>query len=125
MVRGRIVAAAVVLLLAAAVPSFSEGLSSSLGIASAAVAVLGTGVLVAHVFASVPRLVVDPARIGPANGVIAQLGSVGALTGPPMVGHLVSENGWPALSVLIALFTTTFALLMASAERAGRPARAS
>ena len=118
--ESRVVLAAVVLLVVAAFPAFSAGLSSALGIASAAIAVLGSGALVAHVFASVPRLVCDPGKIGPANGLIAQIGSIGALSGPPAVGYLVSASGWPALSLLIVAFSVTFVLLTASAERTSR-----
>ena len=113
-----VIFAAVAALVLAAIPAFSVGLSSQLGIWFAALAVFGSGVLVAHVFASVPRLVNDPEKIGPANGLIAQIGSIGALSGPPVVGYLVSENGWLALSTLVIMFSVIFLIPMTLAERA-------
>jgi nitrate/nitrite transporter NarK len=116
--QGPIVLAAVAILISAAIPAFHSGLVSSVGIAFAAFAVGGAGVLVGHVFASVPRLVVEPSQIGPANGLIAQIGSIGALTGPPVVGFLVAANGWIALSLLVVVFAVFFAVFMSMAERA-------
>jgi len=115
-----VVLAAVGFLILAAFPGFSVRLPSTLGLAFAALAVFGSGALVSHVFASVPRLVIDPEKIGPANGLIAQIGSVGALSGPPVVGYLVLGNGWLALSALIVLFSVAFWFIMATAERAAR-----
>lgn len=121
--QGRVVLAAVVLLVLAAFPAFSVRLPSSLGLGFVALAVFGSGVLVAHVFASVPRLVRDPQKIGPANGLIAQIGSVGALSGPPVVGYLVLAHGWLALSALTVLFSVAFWILMSAAERAAGAVR--
>jgi MFS family permease len=123
MLAGRIgsrplILAAVVALIGTAVPAFHAGLSSPAGISFATLAVSGTGVLVAHVFASVPRLIGDPAKIGPANGLIAQIGSIGALTGPPLLGYLVGTHGWMALATLVAVFSVSFTVFMATAERA-------
>lgn len=76
-----------------------------------ATAVFVSGVLVAQTFTAVPRMVGDAANIGPSNGLVAQLGSVGALAGPPLVGFLVSTQGWSALPFIIGFFTLTFAVL--------------
>lgn len=121
--QSRVVLAAVAFLVLAAFPGFSVRLPSPFGLAFVSLAVFGSGVLVAHVFASVPRLVTDPEKIGPANGLIAQIGSVGALSGPPVVGYLVLGNGWMALSALIVLFSVIFWFTMATAERTAKTVR--
>jgi MFS family permease len=117
-----IILAAAALLAASAFPAFGAG-PGRLPILFATLAVFAGGILMAFTFAAVPRLVADPARIGPANGLITQLGSLGALTGPPLVGALVSAEGWAALSALIVLFTLSFVAL-ALAANAAAPATA-
>ncbi|MEO1680755.1 MAG: MFS transporter [Pseudomonadota bacterium] len=77
----------------------------------AAVAVLMSGVLVAQTFATVPRVAHTPHLVGPTNGLVAQLGSVGALTGPPMIGALITFAGWSAVPWVVAGFALSFAAL--------------
>lgn len=115
--RGPVVIGAVILLVVTAVPAFHIAVRDAAGLATASLAVGASGVLVAHVFAAVPRLVEDPAQIGPANGLIAQIGSLGALTGPPLVGALVAGLGWLAVPILVSAFAFGFALLANAAER--------
>lgn len=119
---GPVVFVAVVLLVISTFPAFDGRLSLGLGMGFAASAIAAAGVLIAHVFASVPRLVGDPRQIGPANGLIAQIGSIGSLCGPPVVGYLVSASGWVALAAVAAGFAILFLLLMSLAERAVRRA---
>lgn len=108
------------LLIAGALATFMPGLTLPEMVACASLAVFAGGVLMAFTFAAVPRLVPGPAAIGPANGLITQLGSLGALTGPPMVGALVSTMGWTALSTLITGFTLAFLTLALAAQAAAR-----
>lgn len=112
-----LVALAATLLVVSAVPAYLPGIAQTWAVLSAGVAVFATGILVAMVFAGVPRFVDAPGQIGPANGVIAQIGSIGALSGPPVVGYLVAGFGWLALSALIIGFAVAFLILMARAER--------
>jgi nitrate/nitrite transporter NarK len=65
-------------------------------------------------------LVPSPERIGPANGLIAQIGSVGALTGPPVIGFFIATSGWTALPVMIVIFTLSFVGFAISANAAQR-----
>ncbi len=115
-----LIAAAAVLLLASALPAFEPGFGSSVAIAAATVAVFGSGILMAFTFSAIPRLVPHSTRIGPANGLIAQLGSIGAFLGPPMVGSLVSQYGWGALSLLIVAFMLMFIALAWAALSASK-----
>lgn len=109
-----------VLLVASALPAFEPGFRSSAALAAATVAVFGSGILMAFTFAAVPRLVLHPNRIGPANGLIAQLGSIGAFLGPPLVGSLVSRYGWGALSLLVVAFMLMFIALARAALSASK-----
>ena len=69
-----ILMSAAVLLLVSAFPAFHSAAVVPVTVAFAALAIFATGVLVASVFAAVP-LVPSPDDIGPANGLIAQIGS--------------------------------------------------
>lgn len=104
-----IILVAAAILIASAFPAFNQGSIAHYAVSFAALAVFASGILVASTFAAVPRLVANAEKIGPANGLIAQLGSVGALTGPPIVGYFVSLNGWMALSIMLIIFTLSFA----------------
>ncbi|HCH99990.1 MAG: hypothetical protein CME00_00105 [Geminicoccus sp.] len=118
--ENRIVLGAAALLLASAFPAFHPAAAVPVTVAFAALAIFATGVLVASVFAAVPRLVPSPERIGPANGLIAQIGSVGALTGPPIIGFFIATSGWTALPVMIVIFTLSFVGFAISANAAQR-----
>ncbi len=118
--ENRIVLGAAALLLASAFPAFHPVAAVPVTVAFAALAIFATGVLVASVFAAVPRLVPSPERIGPANGLIAQIGSVGALTGPPIIGFFIATSGWTALPVMIVIFTLSFVGFAISANAAQR-----
>lgn len=58
-----------------------------------------------------------------ANGLVAQLGSFGALVGPPLFGAAVAAAGWPALVVVIAMLAVLGLVILVKAEH-GRPAAA-
>ncbi|MEM9249218.1 MAG: MFS transporter [Pseudomonadota bacterium] len=105
-------------LVAATVPTFAEGAMLDQIIPFAAAAVFMSGLLVAQTFAAVPRVAGASHLVGPSNGLVAQLGSVGALTGPPLIGALVASAGWAAVPVVAAAFAATFLLLFLLALRA-------
>ncbi|MEU9790264.1 MFS transporter [Streptomyces sparsogenes] len=82
------------------------GSAGGLGISmtSAVLIAVTNELVVATVFAALPLVVRTSADVGVANGVVAQLGSVGSLAGPPLVGLVVTAaDGWwvvgPALLV--------------------------
>ncbi len=54
-----------------------------------------SGILPAIVFAALPRLG-GKNGIGPANGILAQAGALGSLSGPPLYAFWVSISGWTA-----------------------------
>ncbi|WP_107497476.1 MFS transporter [Thalassobius sp. I31.1] len=103
--------AASIALTAATFPVFATTASLHQIIPFAAVAIFMSGILVAQTFSTVPKVAGSPKLIGPSNGLIAQLGSVGALAGPPMVGALISVADWNAIPILVAGFTMSFAIL--------------
>lgn len=105
-------------LIAATFSTFADGAPPSQIIPFAALAIFMSGILVAQTFTAVPRIADTPRLIGPSNGLVAQLGSVGALTGPPMIGALVSATGWNTVPVIVAGFTLSFAFLYVLALKA-------
>ncbi|WP_208354237.1 CynX/NimT family MFS transporter [Pseudaestuariivita rosea] len=106
-----------VLLVATAFPAFHTSLPLAGTITFVALSVFANGILVAMVFSSVPRMVPSPNFIGPANGLITQIGSIGAVVGPPIVGYAITLIGWLAVPWLVAINAALFALLMIVAER--------
>lgn len=65
---------------------------------SALIIALANELVVATVFAAVPLAVRASSDLGAANGLVAQLGSIGALATPPLVGLAVTAvDGWWAV----------------------------
>lgn len=117
-----IATAATALLIASASIAFSIAIETSQIVTFATVAVVMTGVLVAQTFAAVPKVAGCEKQIGPTNGLVAQLGSVGALIGPPVIGALVASVGWTAVPWVVASFAISFAYLFHFALKAQSPA---
>ncbi len=97
--------------------AFAETAEVSRIVTFSAVAVFMSGALVAQTFAAVPRVAGTAHLIGPTNGLVAQLGSVGALTGPPGIGVLIAYAGWGAVPFAVAGFTLSYAALLILALR--------
>lgn len=89
---------------AAAVPAFAGDGSGGLGIAAAALILFANGAVVSAMFAAVPCLAGHPSGVALGNGLIAQLGSLGTLLGPPLFGAVIAAAGWPAIPALILVF---------------------
>ncbi|WP_323019857.1 MFS transporter [Pararhodobacter sp.] len=117
---GLLIGLAGALLLLCALPAFDPRLGLGAAMAAAVIAVYGSGVLTGFTFAAVPRLAPSPAEVGPTNGLIAQLASIGAFLGPPLIGGLVTRYGWQALSLAIIGFTLSFLILGWAALRAAQ-----
>ena len=90
---------------AAALPTFLSGGWLDLAIGAAAIILFANGVVVSAMLATVPRLANRPSDVALGNGLIAQLGSLGTLLGPPLFGAMTAEAGWPANAGLILAFT--------------------
>jgi len=103
-----IAASAAIVLIVSAFLAFADAAVPFQVVTFAAMAVLTSGILVAQTFAAVPRVTRTPLLIGPTNGLVAQLGSVGALTGPPMIGTLITSAGWSVVPFVVAAFTLSF-----------------
>jgi hypothetical protein len=88
----------------AAAPAFLAGEAMALGVAAAAIVLFANGIVVSALFAAVPRLARDPVGIALGNGLVAQLGSLGTLLGPPLFGAAIAAGGWPTAPVLILGF---------------------
>ena len=90
---------------AAALPTFLSGGWLDLGIGAAAIILFANGIVVSAMFATVPLLANRPSGVALGNGLIAQLGSLGTLLGPPLFGAMTAEAGWLANAGLILAFT--------------------
>ncbi|MEL7114058.1 MAG: MFS transporter [Pseudomonadota bacterium] len=103
-----IASSAALVLIFSAFLAFTDFATPSQVVTFASCAVFMSGILVAQTFAAVPIVASTPHLIGPTNGLVAQLGSVGALTGPPMIGALVTSTGWSAVPLVVVGFTLSF-----------------
>jgi predicted MFS family arabinose efflux permease len=90
---------------AAALPTFLSGARLDLAIGAAAIILIANGVVVSAMFATVPLLAKRPSGVALGNGLIAQLGSLGTLFGPPLFGAMTAAAGWLANAGLILAFT--------------------
>lgn len=86
---------------AATILVFSAAIPMTLNLIGAGAAFVIAGLVPAAVFAWVPTLAAHPSAIGPVNGLIAQLGSLGSLLGPPLIAAWVSSFGWGAAPLLL------------------------
>ena len=111
---------------AAAVPVFAPAIPAPLVVAAIAVFFLAGGLVPAVAFASVPVLVRTPHGIGPANGLLAQFGSIGSLAGPPLLTLWVEWTGWSWAMLPIVLVSAAGVAcawtVLASSETARAPA---
>ncbi|WP_079040942.1 MULTISPECIES: CynX/NimT family MFS transporter [unclassified Streptomyces] len=83
---------------AGAFAAFAGAGGLGLSVGSALIIALANELVVATVFAAVPLAVRASSDLGAANGLVAQLGSIGALATPPLVGLAVTAvDGWWAV----------------------------
>jgi predicted MFS family arabinose efflux permease len=89
---------------------------------AAAALMAANGVVVAGVFAAVPRVAAAPDHLAVVNGLVGQLGSAGSLLGPPLFAWAAVAAGWGVLPPLVAAFTALglVLLLLAEARAAAR-----
>ncbi|MDJ0686291.1 MAG: MFS transporter [Alphaproteobacteria bacterium] len=118
-----IVSGASISLVVCAFPTFADDATANQIVLFACVAIFMSGILIAQTFASVPRVAGAPRFIGPSNGLVAQLGSVGALTGPPLIGGLIAYADWKAVPFAVSGFTLSYAALFVLALKSenGQP----
>jgi predicted MFS family arabinose efflux permease len=118
----RALLAAGLLMPLASFPVVRAGGSFGASVLAAAALLAANGVVVAGVFAAVPRMAAAPDHLAVVNGLIAQLGSAGTLLGPPLFALAVGVAGWGTFPPLVAAFTGLglVALLLAEKGAAGR-----
>ena len=85
-------------------------------VSGAAALLAANGVVVAGVFAAVPRVAAAPDHLAVVNGLVAQLGSTGSLLGPPLFAWAVGVAGWGVLPPFVAVFTVLGLVLLLLAE---------
>ncbi|WP_078610353.1 MFS transporter [Streptomyces milbemycinicus] len=101
------------------------GSTGGLGISmtSAVLIAVTNELVVATVFAALPLVVRTSADVGMANGVVAQLGSVGSLAGPPLVGLVVTAaDGWWAVGPTLLVGCAVGVVLLRAAVGRGQQA---
>jgi MFS family permease len=111
---GRLVAAGTIASVVLAAISYSAAVPLPWAVAGFALSFALGGVVPAAAFAAVPRLAAEPRAIGPINGLIAQAGSLGSLTGPPLLALWVGWTDWalaPVLLLAIAALGAAAALM--------------
>jgi MFS family permease len=103
---------------AAAVPAFLADGALASGVIAAVVLLLIYGGMIAGMFAAVPRIAQDQGLLDLTNGLVAQLGSLGSLLGPPLFSAVVTAAGWAAVAPLTLAFTLVgLGLWMAALRR--------
>lgn len=100
-VRLRQMATAELIIIPAAWLVFRQGGSLITALCGGTVIFLANEMLIATVFAYVPVVGRGPRQANAVNGLVAQVGSLGALVGPPLFGAAVDWAGWPLLVALI------------------------
>ncbi|ARX89303.1 hypothetical protein SMD44_08790 [Streptomyces alboflavus] len=87
-------------------------------VSSALVVALSNELVVASVFAAIPLAVRATSDMDAANGLVAQLGSIGALAAPPLVGLAVTAaDGWWAVGPCLLVGTGAGTVLLCLATR--------
>jgi MFS family permease len=112
----RPLAAAGLLMPLASWPMVGAGGSFAGSVLAAAGLMAANGVVVAGVFAAVPRVAAAPDHLAVVNGLVAQLGSAGAVLGPPLFAWAAAAAGWRVLPPLVAAFSVVGLVLLLLAE---------
>ncbi|MFC4033483.1 MFS transporter [Streptomyces polygonati] len=104
----------------ACLPAFSRSVPLTAAVGAAFLALLVDGLLISAVFAAVPAIARRPEEVDLAGGALAQLGSLGILTGPPLFGLVVGQAGWGGGTVVATLIFTALGagLLLVTARSA-------
>lgn len=111
----------VALLMPAAAFAAFGGVGGTAGsVSSALVVALSNELVVASVFAAIPLAVRATSDMDAANGLVAQLGSIGALAAPPLVGLAVTvADGWWAVGPCLLVGCGAGTVLLCLAARGG------
>lgn len=97
---------------------FTVGLPANVYLAAALMFL--DGLIASAIFASVPSLVPDVARLSIAYGVVSQLGTLGAIIGVPVASALVTHGGWGAMRPAILVSSVAGVAFMVLASRMRR-----
>ncbi|MFF4710613.1 nitrate/nitrite transporter [Streptomyces eurythermus] len=91
---------------------------TGLAAAGAVLVALANELVVAAAFAMIPAVVADSADIDLANGLLAQVGSLGSLLGPPLVSFAVlAADGWWAVAPTVLAVCLPGTLLLRASVR--------
>ncbi|MGJ3262401.1 MAG: MFS transporter [Salinarimonas sp.] len=91
--------------------------SAVVGVAAAVVVIVLSALVPSGVFATLP-LIASPEDVGPLSGLVAQMGSLGSLVGPPLVTWWTAQFGWASGVVpFCAICLLGMALFVAPSRR--------
>jgi MFS family permease len=96
---------------------WSVGLPDAALLALVAVVMVTQGMIAAMCFASLPRAVGELRLLALGNGLIVQMGSLGATIGPPAFGFLATALGWPGAGLFLTGGLVVSGLLVFAAIR--------
>ncbi|MDX3227859.1 MFS transporter [Streptomyces sp. ME19-01-6] len=120
-VRMKYLFTAALLMPAGAFAAFGSTGGLGISMTSAVLIAVTNELVVATVFAALPLVVRTSADVGVANGVVAQLGSVGSLAGPPLVGLVVTAaDGWWAVGPTLLVGCAVGVVLLRAAVGTGQ-----
>ncbi len=77
--------------------------------------------ITALTYASTPRLLKDPSRLGAATGFVVQVSGAGAMLGPPIYFAVLASGSWAPIVVTLVVLWGGSLLLMPSWSTARRP----
>jgi len=111
----RLFATALLMPLGSAVAFLHYG-GVTLAAAGAVLVALANEIVVAAAFAMIPAVVSDSSDVNLANGLLAQIGSLGSLLGPPLVSSavLVAGGWWAVAPTVLAVCAAGTVLLRVS-----------
>ncbi|MEU3985766.1 MFS transporter [Streptomyces sp. NPDC026672] len=114
----RLFAAALLMPLGTALAFLHSG-GVALAAVGALLVALANELVVAAAFAMIPAIVSDTSDVDLANGLLAQIGSLGSLLGPPLVSLavLVAGGWWAVAPTVLAVCATGTVLLRSSVRR--------
>ncbi|MFE7121986.1 nitrate/nitrite transporter [Streptomyces sp. NPDC057654] len=99
--------------------AFLSSAGVTLSAVGAMIVAIANEMVVAAVFATIPAVVSTPADIGITNGLVAQVGSVGSLAGPPVASFavLAADGWWAVVPTVLLVCVAGTVLLRVSVRR--------
>jgi len=124
-IRAGLLACSMLVCPALAGVTFARAVPLPAAVGGAAALIFAVGIAASAAYASLPEVTRSRRDLPLANGIMIQLGSVGALVGPPVFAAVTGLRHWPLIAYLAVPAAIVGAAAMASATLARRQAGAS